>query len=215
MGYIYKITNIKNGKCYIGETIQNYKKRWRDHIYCSKNDKSGSPVLVNAFKKHGIDNFKFEVLIICFDDKRFEMETHYIKKYNSLVPNGYNICLGGKGISGFKFTDEMKQKLKDKQQASEKWKEACQKNIIGKRKGEIRSEEIKRKISEGMKKYRENNKDKSGKKVLQYSLDGQLINTYPSIAEAGRQLNITPQSISKVIHGQRKTCRGFLWKFEK
>ncbi len=29
MGYIYKITNIKNNKCYIGETIQNPKKGGR------------------------------------------------------------------------------------------------------------------------------------------------------------------------------------------
>lgn len=102
MGYIYKITNKLTGKCYIGETIQkDPQERWRAHINTMKSNK-GCPALKDAMKKHGVENFKFEVIIICFDEDVERYEREYIQKYNSMVPNGYNILPGGQCGGGFK-----------------------------------------------------------------------------------------------------------------
>ena len=108
MGYIYKITNTISGKCYIGETVMNDpEKRWMNHKATFRRG-VGCPALRDAVNKYGIENFKFEVLIICFDDVRFDMERFYIKKYNSQVPNGYNISAGGMGgsFTGRKHTPD-------------------------------------------------------------------------------------------------------------
>ncbi len=117
MGYIYKITNTVTGKCYIGETIQhNYQRRWQKHLNSLKY-KEGCPLLKSSMKKHGIDNFKFEILIICFDHDLVRYEKEYIKKYNSQVPNGYNILPGGQignGMLGYKHTPETIEKIKQK-----------------------------------------------------------------------------------------------------
>lgn len=117
MGYIYKITNIVTGKCYIGETIQHdYQKRWQKHLN-SLNYKEGCPVLKASMKKHGIRNFKFEILIICFDADLVRYEKEYIKKYNSQIPNGYNILSGGQigdGMVGYKHSPETIEKIKQK-----------------------------------------------------------------------------------------------------
>ena len=51
------------------------------------------------------------------------------------------------------------------------------------------------------------------KPVQQYSLDGMLINTYPSIAEAARTLNLDSSTISKVCRGINKTHGGFVFKY--
>lgn len=114
MGFIYKITNIVTKKCYIGETVQkNPECRWRRHINSVKTTK-GCPALKDAIKKYGIDKFKFEILIICFDEDRHKYEKEYIKKYNSQVPNGYNILPGGQiGESrlGTKHTPEAIKKM--------------------------------------------------------------------------------------------------------
>ena len=116
MGFIYKITNIVTNKCYIGETVQsNPNRRWKKHINCI-NYNEGCPALKNAMKKYGIDTFKFEILIICFDEDRHKYEKEYIKKYNSQVPNGYNILDGGQyGGSrlGIKHTPEAIKKISD------------------------------------------------------------------------------------------------------
>lgn len=115
MGFIYKITNIITGKCYIGETVQiDPYKRWKKHLNCINYKDEGCPALKEAMKKYGINKFKFEVLIICFDEDRYKYEKEYIKKYNSQVPNGYNILPGGeKGKSrlGIKHSNETKVKL--------------------------------------------------------------------------------------------------------
>ena len=62
MGFIYKITNILSGKCYIGVTTKkDVNERWSAHkssIKCG----NGCPLLMKAFNKYGEESFKFEVL---------------------------------------------------------------------------------------------------------------------------------------------------------
>jgi group I intron endonuclease len=120
MGYIYRITNTINKKVYIGQTIQEtVEKRWELHRRLAKKDK-GCTALKEAFKKYGIDKFKFEVLIICFNEDCIAYEKEYIKKYNALVPNGYNISEGGNGGALFKgkqHTEETKNKLRETSKA--------------------------------------------------------------------------------------------------
>lgn len=47
MGYIYKITNIINKQCYIGQTIMSLEERWRHH----KNPKSNCRYLKKCTSK--------------------------------------------------------------------------------------------------------------------------------------------------------------------
>ena len=91
--YLYKITNLINGKGYIGIT-NDYKKRWANHK-CNNNP---TMAIAKAIKKYGVENFKFVVLLSNIpleeiDDKEIE----YIKKYHTHVSeNGYNISKGGR-----------------------------------------------------------------------------------------------------------------------
>lgn len=52
------------------------------------------------------------------------------------------------------------------------------------------------------------------KSVLQF-LDGELIKTYPSIAEAERQTGIDNRSISACCKGKYKTAGGYVWRYVK
>ena len=90
MGYIYKITNQINKKCYIGVTkksnpylrLNEYKRKIEKDIKYS--------VLKAAITKYGIANFTFEVIIICINTDLYKLEVECIKKYNSTYPYGYN-----------------------------------------------------------------------------------------------------------------------------
>ena len=116
MAYIYRILNKLTKKCYIGETkCKDVIWRWNQHKQKIEINK-GCPALRDAVKKYGIDNFEFSVLIICFDDERFKYEIEYIKKYNSVVPNGYNLTNGGEGggFQGKTHTEEVKNGIKNK-----------------------------------------------------------------------------------------------------
>lgn len=89
---IYKIVNTVNGKCYVG-SAKDFDKRWNRHISDLKKNKHSSIKLQRSFNKHGIDNFKFEVIEYVEYDKNIivSREDYWISKLNS-KHNGYNIA---------------------------------------------------------------------------------------------------------------------------
>ena len=56
-------------------------------------------------------------------------------------------------------------------------------------------------------------KDKRKKKVLQYTLEGEFVNEFKSVAEASKLTGCNKSSIAKVCRGERKRCGGFIWKY--
>ena len=100
VGYIYKITNLVNGKVYIGQTSKTIEERFRHHKVDSnrKNKESYNYPLYRAFRKYGIDNFKIEEIEQCEIDNINEREIYWIEFYNSFnKEKGYNQTLGGDG----------------------------------------------------------------------------------------------------------------------
>ena len=72
---IYLITNLLNGKQYIGQTRRPVLRRFKEH--CSLKEKG--TVLNNAIKKYGIDNFKIEIVRKCNTDIELNFwETYFI-----------------------------------------------------------------------------------------------------------------------------------------
>jgi group I intron endonuclease len=106
---IYKVTNLVNGKVYIGKTIKTLKDRKAKHIADAKR---GSNILFHrAMRKNGISNFFFEVFSHCLSKeemKQKEIET--IKIMHSKNPDGYNLTDGGEGTIGFNITNETREK---------------------------------------------------------------------------------------------------------
>lgn len=93
--HIYKITNKINNKIYIGQTVQKPKKRWQQHVKCS--EKNSNQIIHRALKYHGIENFEFKLIACCktFEDAN-HLETLFVSELKTLIPNGYNLTLGGK-----------------------------------------------------------------------------------------------------------------------
>ena len=93
---IYIIKNDINDKVYIGQSI-NIHKRIQEHFWkseCSK-DISYNSALHSAIRKYGKEHFYYEILEECDVSLLDEREKEYIKQYNSISPNGYNILSGG------------------------------------------------------------------------------------------------------------------------
>ena len=98
---IYSIQNIVNHKFYIGQSV-NIKKRWRDHLHNYSNPKSKNfdYPLYKAFRKYGIENFRFEVVEECDIKDLNEKEIYYVQKFDSFY-HGYNQTLGGNSSDSF------------------------------------------------------------------------------------------------------------------
>jgi len=94
---IYKITNKANGKVYIGESNNIYK-RWEEHIDDLNNNKHHSHKLQSEWNKYGEENFTFDILeeIEKLDTyykttmQLIYIEDKYIKIYDS-INSGYNV----------------------------------------------------------------------------------------------------------------------------
>ena len=101
---VYRITNMINGKKYIG-------KHSTTDVY---DGYFGSGIAIKqAINKYGIDNFKKEIICYCNNEEELkEMEKYHIKKEGTFS-KGYNLTLGGEGILGYKHTEDSIKKASD------------------------------------------------------------------------------------------------------
>ena len=159
LGYIYKITNKINGKCYIGATMD-FKRRVRDY----KSVGNDSPIH-RAMNEYGYENFTFENLERFPREHLEKREITWIAAYNTFAGEGYNMTAGGIGGVGYKHTDETKAKLSKLAKENQVWldrkhTEEAKKKISEAKKGNKhslgikRSEETKEKMRQSQKKRR-------------------------------------------------------------
>lgn len=92
---IYIIKNDINNKVYIGQAV-NTQNRWWHHLSDAKKNKKYS-IIDRAINKYGKEHFYYEIIESQIEDYNVR-EQYWIKKYNSRVPNGYNIAIGGQGV---------------------------------------------------------------------------------------------------------------------
>lgn len=173
---IYTITNKHNGKVYVGFT-QDCVKRWQAHINDSKYK---SKILYESFKKHGIENFCFEVVYQSKDREHtlIIMEPFFIEMYDS-YNKGYNANRGGYNTN----TEELKKKNSERMKTSNPMK------ILRVNKGSFQkghkpkiTEERNKKISlskQGSKNPNYGNKDTS-----------QHLNKYVTCNKCGKSTNL-------------------------
>lgn len=117
MSSIYKITNIITNKEYIGYTSREISRRFYEHKWeaLNREDNNNSSYLYESMRKYGTDSFVIEE-IFNFDEKDYkweELEKYYIKTYNTLVPNGYNLLEGGNKPPVFYGNSNFKTKISD------------------------------------------------------------------------------------------------------
>ena len=203
-GCIYKITNLINGKVYIGQTVNFKNRMYYYNGYLAK----GQNKLHNAFKKYGINNFIMEQ--IAFGKKGEDLdnlEVFNITSYDS-IKNGYN-CESG-GTNGYSHSEETRRKLSEARKRRVTSDETRRK-LSEARKGAIVSQATRdklRKTSSG-RVFSEESKQKMreshlGKKISQEAID-RRVKTLKDGYESGRITKTvnseTRAKISKTLMG--------------
>ena len=108
---IYKITNILNGKTYVGSAVC-FNRRQNEHKRLLKNNKHHSIKLQNSVNKYGLENFVFEILEK-IDDKSTLIINE--QKWIDLIKPEFNMTLiaGLNSALGLKRSDETKKKISE------------------------------------------------------------------------------------------------------
>ena len=207
MAYIYKITNRINKKGYIGKTYTSVEQRWKERLQDYNKIRCEKRPLYSAMNKYGIENFSIEQI----EETSFpeEREKYWIEKYGSFH-NGYNATLGGDGKPYIDYDLVV-----------------ATYNILQNQKHVAEKLNINEKTVHKILKEKEVNIIKNvpnSKKIAQYDLNGNFIESFISAGEAGRKIisvglskaknsNSVGNRIRDCANGQSKTAYGFVWKF--
>ena len=233
--YLYKITNVLDGKIYIGITTQTPYRRWIQHKSDAKRDVKKNRRLLNAINKHNPKNFSIEILVKFKNidyPSLINAEVDFIKKYKATDKSvGYNMTLGGDGVLGHEPWCKGKTKDTDHTLKLISEKQSGRKNSFY---GKTHSDELKEKWSKersgenhpmyGIKRpdLSESNKNriwtdeakgkisaKNSKPIICIELN----KTFPSIKNMCKNLNLDERSVYRVLKGKFKQHKGFTFKY--
>lgn len=88
VGYVYSVTLLSTGQCYIGCTADP-EKRWRQHLLCAR--RGVDHPLYDAVRRYGEAQFRFEVLSRHkTTTQAFREETALLKSEAFYEPAGFN-----------------------------------------------------------------------------------------------------------------------------
>jgi len=144
ISFVYCITNLINEKRYVGKANDPVG-RWRDHLKTVRNPDSCCFAIHHAMRKHGIENFRFEIVAECdSEEAAFETERRLIREW-STMEHGYNLNEGGQG--GCNPTSETREKISAAHKGRPK-SVATRKKMSEWQKGRTFSAETRAKISD-------------------------------------------------------------------
>ena len=203
----------RGGK-YIGKTIGNEKHRWQNHISeaYNKNNKDYNSILNKAIRKYGGNNFSCKILEDNIsNDILNEREIYWIEYYKTFYLDnfhGYNMTKGGD--SPIRVNEKVFLNL---------WNEGksiSEISLITSSNNKTISKHLKNLgISADLIYQRgiEKTKEKR-KKVLQYSLNGNLLNKFNSSTDAAKILKIDNSGISKACKNSTHKYQNYFWCYE-
>jgi group I intron endonuclease len=104
---IYLITNVANGKRYVGQTRNTISRRMAQHKHRAA---TGCPYALHAaIRKYGWDYFRTDVLAKAeTQDELNALEREFIESIRTISPNGYNLTTGGEN---YVRSDETRRKI--------------------------------------------------------------------------------------------------------
>lgn len=194
MAGVYRITNVINGKIYVGSAIDIPRRKY-DHFYQLEHKTHINKHLQRAFNKHGKDNFVFDVIEkvyfpLEFNKKQKKVlilarEQYYLNMLLFANQNdsrfyklGYNICR----IAGSRLGTPCSQEAKEKNRRAQLGKKISEDTKL---KISIANSEIGKKLNK--------------EQVLEiYSFIKEGILTYNEIAN---KYNITGDNVCRIANG--------------
>lgn len=219
-GIIYKYTS-PNDKSYIGQTTRTLEQRARSYGSGYQRCK----VFYDAILKYGWDNFTCEILttietndLIDLYQQLNALESYYIDKYQTQVPNGYNIRSGGQqgpnhdinhkvvtGINHPNWRKDLDEELLQHLYLDENYTLTEIADFTHLSKGTIQRH-LKEAGVLNLKLY--------NAPVVQLNDKGEILHRWESASAAARELGINSSTISRTCREHRRCYNGITYRYE-
>lgn len=213
MGYIYKITNPENNKCYIGKTTRDYKERWAEH----KRDRLKEPYcnwhFYRMLNKIGPENVTWEVIESNIAPEDIDAREQYWITYYDSFKNGYNETSGGSKGTKYDYNEVLNYWLNKGNRDFKKTgkyfgaNESTISYIIKTFGYEARSP---REVAVA-------NGSMTCKPIAQIDINtGEVLQTYSGCSDAAVKVfndKATARTIWGVVQGERPTYGGYAWQY--
>lgn len=94
---LYLITNVANGKRYVGQTKDSVASRWSKHLYCARTGVGGCVKLRKAMRKYGVGAFNIRPVLFVHTEAEADICEEILIDWLRLRDDrfGYNITPGG------------------------------------------------------------------------------------------------------------------------
>lgn len=198
--YIYLIVNQINGKVYVGQT-NDFFRRKSEHLNKSKTFKTK---LYNAIRKYGEENFEFFIMEEVTEETKDAKEMYYIKFFDTFK-NGYNSTVGGEGNK--KISDEKVQKI------IEDYLTTGSANQTGNNLGVDRSTVLSYARLYNLKIEKKPGSNTKRPVVKLEPHTQEELQIYPSLADAAKDVEGRASNIVSVCRGKKITAYGYSWKY--
>jgi group I intron endonuclease len=195
--YIYTLKDPTNNHIrYVGKTI-NVQRRLSAHLYRAKKGKHHTANWIKSLLSQNLKPI-IEVIEVCNKKNWQEREKYWIAFYRQKF-DLTNFTDGGEG--GATYGRLGRPWSKEQHENNRKARLGLKQSL---------TPEGRRKRAEG----RRRAFDKAKKPVLQYGLDGYLIQEWPSTVDAAKILGLGNSDIIKSCRSGYNTCGGFLWRYK-
>lgn len=213
---IYQIKNVKNGKLYIGSSIQ-IKVRWQDHLRDLKNNRHCNKHLQHAFNCHGEENFNFEIVKILPENTEekllLEIEQKEIDKYSfeELYNINHETGRPPRPLKGSKRPSSVGQQIsatkKERKHlyAPRVISEEHKSKVSAAQRGKIKTKEHRQKIAETLRGRTNTASVKQWKIIHPNGLE----EFFNGLKEPCIKYGLTKYGLSDVAHGRQLTHKGF------
>jgi group I intron endonuclease len=112
MGCVYKVTNRVNGKIYIEKTLFSIDTRKECHESYARDNLRPDCMFLRAIRKYGKDSFIWETIFESINESElFSKKIELIRSLNRMIPDGYNMTIGGEETSEYSFTQEQRARI--------------------------------------------------------------------------------------------------------
>lgn len=236
--YIYCHTT-PNGKRYIGQTRTKPEYRWRNG-----QGYSSCPLFNRAIAKYGWDNMEHVVLCsVSSQEYANFLEQWFINKYDTCNPeHGYNLAAGGSGMPGVPKSEETRRKVSESLKEAYRtgrrkptyWSQEMREKHSERFRGENggfygkhHTKEFRQHMHDvltgrqftdehlaNLRKALAESPKRKRTPVCQFSMEGEFIAEYPTVAAAVRATNVKSFTIRECCKGRYRQAGGYIWRFK-